>query len=209
MYRVRPCRCSDPSHQLKSSHVEKPDTLLVPRQQIDDFVDQEFNVRRLDEISSLFWIAGRPMPPRPLHRQLMMGRDVVLCEQLDMHLVWVEGQILLKPLPRFLLSRDFWVDNLLCLHDCECVRKTTQLTTARRCARSKVFGAALGLVYSYLGLICYESDFSIAKEKGLLPEILTWQAWRDYSESVYDNLNLSAMNPRFRYGKVWGGSSSC
>ncbi|EJP62036.1 uncharacterized protein BBA_08960 [Beauveria bassiana ARSEF 2860] len=53
------------------------------------------------------WIAGLPLPPRALHHQLLLGREVFVTEQMGMHLVWTAGRLFLKPIPRFLLEPGF------------------------------------------------------------------------------------------------------
>lgn len=48
-----------------------------------------------------------PMPPRPLHHQLLLSREISVTEQMDMYLVWMTGRMFLKPIPRFLLEPYF------------------------------------------------------------------------------------------------------
>ncbi|KAH7141677.1 hypothetical protein EDB81DRAFT_884752 [Dactylonectria macrodidyma] len=39
---------------------------------------------------------------------VLVGRDVIVTEQMDMHLVWTTRRIFLEPIPRFLLEPRFW-----------------------------------------------------------------------------------------------------
>ena len=83
-------------------------------------LDSELNLRRLDKIYEYLWLAGRPMPPRPLHYQQAASREIIVVEKMDLHLVWEPNRIYLKPLPRYLLSYNFWSDNLVCKPGCCC-----------------------------------------------------------------------------------------
>lgn len=61
---------------------------------------------------------------------------------------------------------------------------------------------ALGFLFSYAALIAQESDFQIAKEKRLLPEQVTWDAWINLvkqldTENIYDKID-----ERFKYGEL-------
>ncbi|ROT34704.1 hypothetical protein SODALDRAFT_83574 [Sodiomyces alkalinus F11] len=76
------------------------DDLTIPApQSMLACVDAELDPRRLAGIHRWLWIAGRPMPPRPLRQQRLLSRDLVITERLDQHLVWGNGRMLLKPLP--------------------------------------------------------------------------------------------------------------
>lgn len=88
-------------------------------------LDNELNPRRLTKIYDYLWLAGLPMPPRPLHYQRAASREIVIVERIDMHLVWEPNKIYIKPLPRYLLSHKFWRENLVCKPTCSCASSTT------------------------------------------------------------------------------------
>jgi len=46
-----------------------------------------------------------------------------------MHLVWEPNKIFIKPLPRYLLSHKFWIENLVCKPTCSCASSTTRIGT--------------------------------------------------------------------------------
>lgn len=54
---------------------------------IHRYLEWEMKVPRLNEIHGYLWLAGRPMCARPLHRQAMLGRELVITEQVDLHMV--------------------------------------------------------------------------------------------------------------------------
>ncbi|KAH8707819.1 hypothetical protein HC256_009989 [Beauveria bassiana] len=76
-------------------------------------VERELDLHWLANIQDWLWIAGLSLPPRALHHQLLLGREIVT-EQMDMHLVWTAGRMFVKPIPRFLLEPDFWAVHLVC-----------------------------------------------------------------------------------------------
>ena len=193
---------------------------------IKAWIEKELNLQRLHSIMKRMWIVGRPMPPRPLHHQLLLSRDILLTEQMDMHLVWTTGRIFLKPIPRFLLEPYIWRSTLASREPCSCFKEHNDpksITTNNQGASASTTGpesdtksdtksinqcngglrtCALGFLFSYAALIAHESDFQIAKEKHLLPEQVTWSAWVALvkqldTENIYDKID-----ERFKYGEL-------
>ncbi|KAK3347122.1 hypothetical protein B0T25DRAFT_461963, partial [Lasiosphaeria hispida] len=79
----------------------------------------DLSVKRLNDIYGWLWLAGRPMPSRPLNYQQSTSSEIVLDERADMHLVWVVPRCIhLKPIPRYLLDHDFWSAHLADRKDC-------------------------------------------------------------------------------------------
>ncbi|KAK0701345.1 hypothetical protein B0T21DRAFT_388263 [Apiosordaria backusii] len=152
-------------------------------------IEQDLNPHRLHSITPFLHLAGRPVPPRPLHYQLLLNRTIVLSERINVHLVWGQNRIFLKPLPRYLLNPLFWTSHLAC----NCTTTTTTTTTTQQqheiaptsqptppppCQHHRISRCALGLLLHYASLIPHESDFTIAQEKHLLPPEITWPKWR-------------------------------
>jgi hypothetical protein len=141
------------------------------------------------------WVVGRPMPPRPLHHQLLLGREPFVTEQMDMHLVWTTGQIFLKPIPRCLLDPAFWTEYISCRPGCGC-------SDDGECERPKLGRCALGFLFSYAALLRRESDFLIAKEKHLVPAEAQWPAWRTLVEQLDTERIYPRIHRRFFYGEL-------
>ncbi|KAF5231960.1 hypothetical protein FAUST_8969, partial [Fusarium austroamericanum] len=162
-------------HSFSLANVENDRTLLTT---ILDWVDKEIDLCRLANIHNFLWIAGRPMPPRPIHQQRLLNREIFITERLDLHLVWTTDRIFLKPLPLPVFNGE----------QCSC-----------RGRRER----ALGFLFSYAALMAHESDFHIAKEAHLIPEEVQWSAWR---KAVREILSTSpiypAIDPRFHYGEL-------
>ncbi|KAJ5745632.1 hypothetical protein N7520_010814 [Penicillium odoratum] len=157
------------------------DLRILSSDTFSDWMKKELDLERLHKIHTWLWIAGRPVPPRPLHTQLFLGRGISITERIDMHLVWTTGRMFLKPIPRFLLVPRFWA--------CPISKDS------RKCA--------LGFLFSYVGLISYESDFRIAQDNHLLPPEVQWSDWRKLvaqilnAEDIYYDIDR-----RFYYGEL-------
>ncbi|KAM7213758.1 hypothetical protein V8F06_010892, partial [Rhypophila decipiens] len=155
-----------------------------------DLFTSELSPSRIHQRIRYLWLAGRPVPPRPLHHQLLLGRDIFVSERIDLHLVWGGGRIFVKPMPRYLLDPNFWSTHLL------------SQTHLRQCA--------MGFLLSYVALIAYESDFRIAIEKGLIPHSMSWSRWRRFvremlhaqGDSKGENQLWGDVAERFIYGEL-------
>ncbi|KAM7213106.1 hypothetical protein V8F06_011529 [Rhypophila decipiens] len=193
-----------------------------------EFLAQDLDTPRLHAMIHLLWFAGRPVPPRPLHVQVgALGREIVLHEQMDTHLVWGSSRIFIKPIPRYLLLPQFWQDYLACDSCCSAdvllpTIKATGEEPEGCCPHPHLRACALGFLLSYVALLVHESDFDLAKEKRLVPSQVTWVAWRRLvreilsprrtnpssgtelepksANTLYANQSLVA--PRFIYGEL-------
>src|SRR2546421_3655079 len=130
--------------------------IILPQTDLDTFIQSELDVSRLDEIQDRLWLAGRLQNIRPLHRQQLLGRKVLVSEQADLHLLWMDDKIFIKPLPAGLLDHDFF---------------------RKHVCTSPALPAAMGFLGSYIRLVSYETDFVIAQELHLLPPELDWKGW--------------------------------
>lgn len=152
-----------------------------------EWIERELDPKRLHEITHLLWLAGRPVPPRPLHHQLAIGRDIVVSERINMHLIWGQGRIFIKPLPRYLVNPRFWSEHLTCTCpslNADAAVPKHDLDHACHCGRQQLRGCALGLLVHYAALITYESDFAIAVERHLIPFDVTWPRWRRFVREI-------------------------
>ena len=51
------------------------------------FITLDMDVSRLNHIHPYLWLVGRPTHARPLHRQKMLERQIIVTEQADLHMV--------------------------------------------------------------------------------------------------------------------------
>ena len=158
---------------------------MRPREEPDKYLSSQLKTQKLDLIHRHLWLAGLPQPARPLHRQLLLDRVIHLTESPDEHLVWHESRVFIKPIPEFLLSFEYW-ENELCLdeelHKCAC-----------------------GLLLSYVWLVGHKSDLRIAKDTGIFPQQVQWLNWTSFTEdflSRIDVCTLNQVNKRYQYGEL-------
>ena len=191
-----------PATRRTSSHdIEIPTMTL-------EYLTEELCTKRLDDIINHLWMVGRPMPPRPLHYQRLLNREIFVTERMDMHLVWTDGRIFLKPIPSLLLDLRFWSDFLTCNNN------QHNNSSPQDCPKVLIRRSALGLLHSYTSLISHPSDFHLAQSHHLLPpEISTFPQWKQFvrelltpyspptpgirQPTIYQNIT-----PRFRYGEL-------
>ena len=152
---------------------------------IQNYLEWELTVPRLNEVHGYLWLAGRPMGARPLHRQAMLGRELVITEQVDLHMVSQERRIFIKPMPEFLLDYEFWKDHI--------------------CRDTDLYECGCGFLLSYVWLICSKSDLRIAQNAGLFGHEINWEYWVSFTRSLLraiDIQTLEQVNRRYHYGEL-------
>lgn len=153
---------------------------------ISQFLEEDLLTPDLDSLSPHLWIVSTPRSSHisPLHHQLVRDRSIIITENPQLHLIWFENRIFIKPIPQYLLSHSFW---------------TLHLSRHHAAARK----AAFGFLRSYLYLIRHESDFRIAQKEGLIPDVFT--TLEDFS-SFTGHFKLvpdTDVSPRFAdYGEL-------
>lgn len=179
-----------PSHPL----VSLEDGEVLP------FVEKEVLTPWLNQMSPWLWLVARPKGTAisALHAQIVKGRNIVIAEDPELHLVWISNRVFIKPLPAYLLSHAFWSYFLF---------SDKALSEDDRQRRKEILRAALGFVRTYLYLVRHESDLRIAKREHLVPpdlELETWMAfikgfryvedWQVSGRYHYGNLRLTRLN---------------
>ena len=152
---------------------------------IRNYLEWELTVPRLNEIHGNLWLAGRPMGARPLHRQAMLGRDLVTTEQVDLHMVRQGTRIFVKPMPDFLLDHEFWKDHI--------------------CRDTNLYECGCGFLLSYVWLVCSKSDLRMAQDAGLLGPEINWENWTSFTRSLLRTIDIQTLeqvNQRYHYGEL-------
>lgn len=192
---------------LPASYRERRFDITPASLHVEACIAQELNLDRLTNIRQWLWIAGLPMPPRSLHHQLLLSREIFITQQLDMHLVWTTGRIFIKPLPRFLLDPKFWKEYLVCGEGCGCAGyESAQSNIASPknsgCPQRKLYRTALGFLYSYVALLPHESDILLAQDRYLVPREVQWPKWREFVEQLLSEPIHRKIDPRFVHGEL-------
>jgi hypothetical protein len=79
-----------------------------PAEDTPAFLRRELSLGSLADMMRHLWFAGAKRPAMPLHFHIAMGREIVVVDRIDLHLLWKnEGRLFVKPVPRFLLVRPF------------------------------------------------------------------------------------------------------
>ena len=164
---------------------KKNHEVFLVDEDIGDFLEQDLDLSRLNRIHQYLWMAGRPLDARTLVKQRMMGYDIIMTEQTDLHLLKYSNRILLKPLPEYLLRDDFWEKYL--------------------CANKALHASACGFLLSYMWLICSHHDLRIACQCYLVPTSITWQQWKLLITDFYRHIDVNALdqvNKRYHFGEL-------
>ncbi|KAK8041554.1 hypothetical protein PG994_014561 [Apiospora phragmitis] len=174
---------------------------FAPVNEAGSFFARELRVDRLDGVRDWLWVCGRPMPPRPLHHQVLIGREVTTTENPELHLVWHKGRIFLKPLPAWLLEPKVWARHLLpTTSPSACSPSSSHQSSGND--DGELAACAHGFLFSYTALITYESDFRIALDNGLIPDSVAWDAWRQLVREYLQGHCYASVNPRYWYGEL-------
>lgn len=175
---VLPAFHEDQDHSLR---------LIDPAKESDleTYLRIDLSVDSLNKIHKHLWFAGLPQGARALHHQLLIGRKIIIAERADLHLLWRDDRLYLKPMPDYLLSYDVWNGTLL--------------------KDRNSFENATGFLLSYLWLIRHKSDFLIAQSENLVSKDVTWEQWTTFSMAIFPNVFSTAfegISPRYLYGEL-------
>lgn len=155
------------SSQLAGSLPGYPQIPLDDTTELWDFIQKDICTPTLEALSPRLWWMSKQSSAHiwPLHYQAIKLRNIVISENPELHLVWYYDRIFIKPLPKYLLSLDFW--------DSYLKAQPPLLGPEHEIIKC----SALGLLRSYRYLVQYESDFFIAQEKHLIPSTATWESF--------------------------------
>jgi hypothetical protein len=164
---------------------DQTEKMHLSRMTVEQCLVEELSVSRLSSIHRYLWWAGRPAAARALSCQRICRREIIITEQTDLHLVWSDSRICIKPLPAYLLSYEFWKAHL--------------------CDDKQLHESARGFLLSYIWLIRHESDLKVAKECKILPEHIAWKDWETYVKSIACKIDFNCLygvDKRYTYGEL-------
>lgn len=173
-----------------------PEISLDNKEEVDSFLSEDNRTPKLEKIAPYLWWMSRQSSSHiaPLHNQAVKFRQIVLCENPELHLIWYYNIIFIKTIPKYLLSPAFWTTHL------QLIIQPSDTNADIRSRRRVVEKSALGFLRTYLHLIKYESDFEIAKEKRLVPKTMTWGSFSILRTSLRDIQDLE-VTQRYHCGE--------
>lgn len=191
----------------------------IPEKRVEQFLTKDLSVDGLMEVFDCFFMLGKKnTPPRALSYQQALGLEITLIEKMDMHLLYCKDRLLIKPLPKYLLEPKFWEEYLECPDECPYNEMFTafrrggqlhnrhRLTELKTCNHCIIWMRAFGFAFSYVALVCTESDFKIAKAKDLIPDDINFEDWKYFvSRILSDSAGgkiLRQIDKRFTYGEL-------
>jgi hypothetical protein len=159
------------------------------------FLETDLYATDLEKIAPRLWIMSTPSSSNinALHRQRVVGREIVVTEEPRLHLVWVHNRIFIKPVPAYLTSHWFWEQYL----------ESSSCSLGDVESRDRIRKAAVGFLRSYRYLVRHETDFNIAQQAGLglIPRDVDWASWCRFMAGV-EGIGDAEVSQRYCYGEL-------
>lgn len=158
-----------------------------------DHLKTEFGTPKLNRMAPHLWLLATPSSTHisPLHAQVVRGRAVTISEDPELHLVWLDHRVFIKPIPKYLLSHAFWQYYL----------DPSVPGNATNDEKGQLREAILGYMRSYFFLVRHESDYRMAAKHHLIPENVGFEEFMDFI-SGFGNVREAQVSPRYHYGEL-------
>ncbi|KAF2470796.1 uncharacterized protein BDR25DRAFT_314467 [Lindgomyces ingoldianus] len=159
---------------------------------VRDVLEREMMTPDLNRMAPHLWLVAKPSSDHcnPLHEQVVRGRNIVITENPELHLCWIDSKVFIKPIPRCLLSWAFWRHYL-----------DDSNANSDPKAKAKLIEAVLGYMRSYNFLVRHESDYRIAVKEHLIPVTATYEDFMIFISS-FAEIQDSQVSPRYRFGEL-------
>ncbi|KAJ7023621.1 hypothetical protein C8F04DRAFT_1193258 [Mycena alexandri] len=184
-------RSDDPNvTTLPGNHFIELNTSAVP-----DYLHKTLFTSDLDRIAPHLWIIATQSSSSitPIHEQLVLGRTIVVTEDVHLYLLWYHDKVFLKPLPPYLLCAAFW--------DVHLIPPGPSAYSPLPVEHIAFHRAAAGLIRSYAHLVHSDIDFHLAVQHGLLPASAPPDSFARFI-ARFSGLPDNAVAPRFRFGEM-------
>ena len=155
---------------------QRPNGIGIPT---GHFMVSDLSMEVLNDIHSHLWIAGSHGNISTLHHQRVILRDIIPSEKPELHLVWFDRKIYIKPLPDCLID-----DSRYSSQDFDHADEVA------------------GFLRSYCSLIQYPVDLVIAKKSNLIMKDITWKQWATFRDRVLFETEGLSLNKRYEYGEL-------
>lgn len=188
------------SNQTHSKPRAKKTTLPgQPRISLNDpnigsCLQQELETPDLNRLSPYLWLVAKQDSAHvsSLSHQIVRGRQIVITENPELHLVWIYDRVYIKPIPKYLLSHAFWDFYLM-----------SQDSPIPEPLRQDITKAAQGFLRSYAYLIQHKSDFLLAQDANhrLVPEKVSHSDFIRFI-TEFEHIPDLAVSPRYAFGEL-------
>ena len=168
-------------------------TLTFTDHALPVFLRHDLLTPDLDRMAPYLWLMATPSHSHisSLHHQIVRGRNIVVTENPELHLVWINSRVFVKPLPLYLLSHAMWVGCLsgkfvdgITPEDSQCIER-----------------AGLGYLRTWYYLVRHESDFRLAKEYHLIPDTVSFHDLLLFIRH-FAHISDCDVSDRYRYGDL-------
>lgn len=168
--------------------------LAISNLETQAFLNEDLLTPRTDRLYKYLWLVGKQDSSHisSITEQAVRGRRSIITEDPELHLVWYYDRVYVKPLPKYLLSYDFW----------NAAFASDQSPFHDEAEREQALRAARGFLRSYAFLIRRKSDFALAIEQRLLPRTLTWSDFVAFAAICQRNICDNDVTPRYHYGEL-------
>jgi hypothetical protein len=158
---------------------------------IRSYVYKDLWAEALENLAPRLWFLSTQshLNVSALHHQVVKGRTIVLTEDPGLHLVWFHSRIYIKPLPKYLMSFQFWS------------RYLQDGSPIAGQERKRIVATSLGFLRTYYHLIKHESDFNLAQENKLLPATATFEQFCNFSTNFH-LIQDGDVSERYTYGEI-------
>ncbi|KAJ9634585.1 hypothetical protein H2201_007059 [Coniosporium apollinis] len=161
---------------------------------IGEYLESELGTRDLDKLAPHLWLVAKQDSSHmsSLTHKIVRGREIIVTEKPELHLVWIYNRVFIKPLPAYLLSHAFWEFYL--------VGGNSPISSP---LKEDVRRAALGFLRSYLYLIQHKSDFILATDEKLrlIPKKISYSDFVNFI-IAFDKLEDTDVAPRYHFGEL-------
>ncbi len=160
------------------------------------YLKSELNTPRLNVLAPRLWLVAKQDSTHisSLTHQIVRGRQIVVTENPELHLVWIYDRVYIKPIPQYLLSHAFWHYYLM--------SKASPIQDDQE--RFDLSQAARGFLRTYSHLIQHKSDFDLAmsEKHRLLPKRIRFSELIFFIAACQKSTVDSDVSPRYHYGEL-------
>ena len=151
---------------------------------LPNYLEQELTTPDLNKLHPHFWKVATPSSKHvtPLTEQAVRARSIIITENPELHLVWTQDRVYIKPIPKYLLSHAFW----------EFLAKKGPVGVEE---------GAKGFLRTWALLVRHKSDFKIAQEKGLVSSKIKYPEFVRFIKG-FEQLEDEEVSLRYSYGEL-------